>query len=164
MATKKKKKKKARGPLLSPETKVAIRVLLGLLCVAVTVIVTASLISYAFSWKADYSLKTDPQMWRETVQTQNICGKMGYLISDFLVGKLFGLGAYCIPVFLVALTVACFRIRKVKLLRTFLLCLMGCIVISLAAAYVSGQAPAVLTAILPTSGWVPLSAGWAQGS
>ncbi|MBQ7457813.1 MAG: DNA translocase FtsK 4TM domain-containing protein [Bacteroidales bacterium] len=138
MATKKKKKKKARGPLLSPETKVAIRVLLGLLCVAVTVIVTASLISYAFSWKADYSLKTDPQMWRETVQTQNICGKMGYLISDFLVGKLFGLGAYCIPVFLVALTVACFRIRKVKLLRTFLLCLMGCIVISLAAAYVSG--------------------------
>ncbi|MBQ1167987.1 MAG: DNA translocase FtsK 4TM domain-containing protein [Bacteroidales bacterium] len=138
MATKKKKKKKARGPLLSPETKVAIRVLLGLLCVAVTVIVTASLISYAFSWKADYSLKTDPQMWRETVQTQNICGKMGYLISDFLVGKLFGLGAYCIPVFLVALTVACFRIRKVKLLRTFLLCLMGCIVLSLAAAYVSG--------------------------
>ncbi len=123
---------------MSPETKVAIRVLLGLLCVAVTVIVTASLISYAFSWKADYSLKTDPQMWRETVQTQNICGKMGYLISDFLVGKLFGLGAYCIPVFLVALTVACFRIRKVKLLRTFLLCLMGCIVISLAAAYVSG--------------------------
>lgn len=123
---------------MSPETKVAIRVLLGLLCVAVTVIVTASLISYAFSWKADYSLKTDPQMWRETVQTQNICGKMGYLISDFLVGKLFGLGAYCIPVFLVALTVACFRIRKVKLLRTFLLCLMGCIVLSLAAAYVSG--------------------------
>ena len=138
MATKKKKKKKARGPLLSPETKVAIRVLLGLLCVAVTVIVTASLISYAFSWKADYSLKTDPQMWRETVQTQNICGKMGYLISDFLVGKLFGLGAYCIPVFLVALTVACFRIRKVKLLRTFLLCLMGCIVLSLAAAFISG--------------------------
>ena len=123
---------------MSPETKVAIRVLLGLLCVAVTVIVTASLISYAFSWKADYSLKTDPQMWRETVQTQNICGKMGYLISDFLVGKLFGLGAYCIPVFLVALTVACFRIRKVKLLRTFLLCLMGCIVLSLAAAFISG--------------------------
>lgn len=123
---------------MSPETKVAIRVLLGLLCVAVTVIVTASLISYAFSWKADYSLKTDPQMWRETVQTQNICGKMGYLISDFLVGKLFGLGAYCIPVFLVALTVACFRIRKIKLLRTFLLCLMGCIVLSLAAAFISG--------------------------
>lgn len=124
--------------MLSPETKVAIRVLLGLLCVAVTVIVTASLISYAFSWKADYSLKTDPQMWQETARTQNICGKMGYLISDFLVGKLFGIGAYCIPVFLVALTVACFRIRKVKLLRTFLLCLMGCIVISLAAAFVSG--------------------------
>ena len=79
---------------MSPETKVAIRVLLGLLCVAVTVIVTASLISYAFSWKADYSLKTDPQMWRETVQTQNICGKMGYLrdcVGDTTINLMYGI-------------------------------------------------------------------------
>ncbi len=139
MATKKKKKKKgARQPLLSQDTKTAIRIVLGLLLLVVTVIVTASLISYIFSWKADYSIKSNPEMWRNYVTTNNICGKVGYLISDFLIGKLFGVGAYCIPVFLVALTVGCFRIRKVRLLRTFLLCLMGCIVISLAASYISG--------------------------
>ena len=138
MATKKKKKKKSRGPLISPEARVAIRVFLGLLCLAVTIIVTASLISYIFTWKADYSIKTNPDQWREYVTTQNVCGKLGYHISDFLIGKLFGIGAYCIPVFLAALTIACFRIRKVNLLRTFLLCLTGCIVISLAAAFISG--------------------------
>ena len=139
MATKKKKKKKAaRGPLLSQENKVAIRIVLGLLLLAVTVIVTASLVSYAFTWKADYSIKSNPELWSEYVISQNVCGKAGYLISDFLIGRLFGIGAYCVPVFLAALTVGCFRIRKVRLLRTFILCLMGCIVISLVAAYISG--------------------------
>ena len=139
MATKKKKKKKAaRGPLISQETKVAIRLLFGLLCLAVTILVTASLISYAFTWKSDFSIKSNPEMWSEGVQIQNICGKTGYLIADFLIGRLFGVGAYCLPVFLIALTIGCLRIRKVRLIRIFLLCLMGSIVISLAASYISG--------------------------
>ncbi len=139
MATKKKKKKKAPGGFaLSQENKIAIRIVLGLLLLAVTVIVTASLVSYVFTWKADYSVKSNPEMWREYVITQNVCGKVGYVISDFLIGKLFGVGAYCIPVFLAALTIGCFRIRKVRLLRIFLLCLMGSIVISLLASFISG--------------------------
>lgn len=136
--TKKKKKKGAREPFLKPEHKVAIRILLGLLALVVTVIVTASLVSYAFTWKADYSIKSNPEMWAEYVSTQNVCGKVGYLISDFLIGRLFGVGAYCIPFFLAAVTIGCFRIRRVRLLRCFLLCLMGAIVISLAASFVSG--------------------------
>ena len=136
--TKKKKKKGAREPFLKPEHKVAIRILLGLLALVVTVIVTASLVSYAFTWKADYSIKSNPEMWKEYVSTQNVCGKVGYLISDFLIGRLFGVGAYCIPFFLAAVTIGCFRIRRVRLLRCFLLCLMGAIVISLAASFVSG--------------------------
>ncbi len=138
MASKRKRKKKARGPLLSEESKIAIRVLLGLLLIAATVVVAGSLLSYLFTWKADYSIKTDPDLWREYVQAQNICGKTGYYIADFLIARLFGLGAYCVPVFLAALTVACFRIRRVRLLRAFLLSLMGCIVVSLAASYVCG--------------------------
>lgn len=138
MANKKKKKKRARGPLLSEESKIAIRVLLGMLLTAVTVVVAGSLLSYIFTWKVDYSIKTDPDLWREYVEAQNICGKMGYCIADFLIARLFGLGAYCVPVFLAALTVACFRIRKVRLMRAFLLSLMGCIVVSLAASYVCG--------------------------
>ncbi|MBP5504979.1 MAG: DNA translocase FtsK 4TM domain-containing protein [Bacteroidales bacterium] len=136
--TKKKKKKQARQPFLTYERKVAIRIILGLLLLAVTVMVTASLVSYIFTWKADYSIRSNPDAWREYVISNNVCGKVGYHISDFLIGRLFGVGAYCIPVFLAALTVGCFRIRKVRLLRCFALCLFGAIVISLMASFIAG--------------------------
>ncbi|MBQ7254121.1 MAG: DNA translocase FtsK 4TM domain-containing protein [Bacteroidales bacterium] len=139
MATKKKKKKRQpQVPTLNQDQKIAIRLVLGLLLLGVTVLVTASLISYVFTWKADYSIKSNPDVWRDYVITQNVCGKVGYFISDFLIAKLFGIGAYCIPFFLAALTIGCFRIRKVRLLRCFLLCLMGAIVISLAASFIAG--------------------------
>ncbi|MBO4417395.1 MAG: DNA translocase FtsK 4TM domain-containing protein [Bacteroidales bacterium] len=139
MATKKKKKKRqSRVPTLSQDQKIAIRLMLGLLLLGITVLVTASLVSYVFTWKADYSIKSNPEVWRDYVITQNVCGKVGYFISDFLIARLFGIGAYCIPFFLIALTIGCFRIRKVRLLRCFLLCLMGAIVISLLASYIAG--------------------------
>lgn len=139
MATKKKKKKRqSQLPTLNQDQKIAIRLILGLLLLGITVLVTASLISYVFTWKADYSIKSNPEVWRDYVITQNVCGKVGYFISDFLIAKLFGIGAYCIPFFLVALTIGCFRIRKVRLLRCFMLCLMGAIVISLLASFVAG--------------------------
>ena len=139
MATKKKKKKRqSQLPTLNQDQKIAIRLILGLLLLGITVLVTASLISYVFTWKADYSIKSNPEVWRDYVITQNVCGKVGYFISDFLIAKLFGIGAYCIPFFLVALTIGCFRIRKVRLLRCFMLCLMGAIVISLVASFVAG--------------------------
>ena len=125
-------------PTLNQDQKIAIRLILGLLLLGITVLVTASLISYVFTWKADYSIKSNPEVWRDYVITQNVCGKVGYFISDFLIAKLFGIGAYCIPFFLVALTIGCFRIRKVRLLRCFMLCLMGAIVISLVASFVAG--------------------------
>ena len=136
MATK--KKKQAPRVYLTPDQKVAIRLILGLLLLAITILVTASLISYIFTWKADYSIKSNPEVWRDYVSTQNVCGKVGYFISDFLIARLFGVGAYCVPFFLAALTVGCFRIRKVNLLRCFFLCLMGAIVISLVASYIAG--------------------------
>ena len=139
MATKKQKKKKqSQVPTLNQDQKIAIRLILGLLLLGITVLVTASLVSYVFTWKADYSIKSNPEVWKDYVITQNVCGKVGYFISDFLIAKLFGIGAYCIPFFLIALTIGCFRIRKVRLLRCFLLCLMGAIVISLVASYVAG--------------------------
>ena len=140
MATSKKKKKKKQSQriYLTPDQKVAVRLILGLMLLALTILVTASLISYVFTWKADYSIKSNPEVWRDYVISQNVCGKVGYFISDFLIARLFGIGAYCVPFFLAALTVGCFRIRKVNLLRCFLLCLMGAIVISLVASYAAG--------------------------
>ncbi len=138
MAKKKYKKKKKREPILTPQRKTALRILLGLVLFVVTIIVTASLVSYPFTWGADYSIKSAEGGFSDALVAQNVCGLLGCRISDFFISRLFGVGAYCIPIFLLTLTVACFRIRKVKLLRAFLLSLMGCIVISLIAAFVAG--------------------------
>lgn len=138
MAKKKFKKKKKREPILTPQRKTALRILLGLVLVVVTVIVTASLVSYPFTWGSDYSIKSAEDAFSDALVAQNVCGLLGCRISDFFISRLFGVGAYCIPIFLLTLTVACFRIRKVRLLRAFILSLMGCIVISLIAAFVAG--------------------------
>ena len=62
---------------------------------------------------------------------------MGYQWADFLFAKLFGVGAFFVPVFLGLLAVACFRIRKVRLFRAFVLSMFGCIIFSVIAAFIS---------------------------
>ena len=138
MAKKKYKKKKKREPILTPQRKTALRIVLGLVLLVATTIVTASLVSYPFTWGADYSIRSVDGGFSESLVARNVCGLLGCKISDFFISRLFGVGAYCIPVFLLTLTISCFRIRKVRLLRAFLLSLTGCVVISLIAAFVAG--------------------------
>ncbi|MBO7487894.1 MAG: DNA translocase FtsK 4TM domain-containing protein, partial [Bacteroidales bacterium] len=138
--TKKKPSKKKAAPKrkgLTDEQKSIIRIVLGVLCTIVCLFTAASLISYAFNWGADQSLKSNPDLWQSYVSANNICGKLGYQWADFLFAKLFGVGAFFVPIFLGLLAVACFRIRKVRLFRAFVLSLFGCIIFSVVAAYIS---------------------------
>ena len=138
--SKKKPSKKKAAPKrkgLTDEQKSIIRIVLGVLCTIVCLFTAASLISYAFNWGADQSLKSNPDLWQSYVSANNICGKLGYQWADFLFAKLFGVGAFFVPIFLGLLAVACFRIRKVRLFRAFVLSLFGCIIFSVVAAYIS---------------------------
>ncbi|MBR5736683.1 MAG: DNA translocase FtsK 4TM domain-containing protein [Bacteroidales bacterium] len=132
-----KKKAAVKRPRLSDEQKSIIRIVMGVLFAIFCIFTAASLISYAFNWSADQSLKSDPELWQSYVSANNVCGKLGYQWADFLFAKLFGVGAFFVPVFIGLLAVACFRIRKVRVFRAFILSLFGCIVFSVIAAYIS---------------------------
>lgn len=135
--TKKKKKASAKRKRLTEEQKNIFRILAGVLIAVLCLFTAASLISYAFSWGADQSLKSNPDLWQSYVRANNICGKLGYQWADLLFARLFGIGAFFVPVFLGLLAVACFRIRKVRVFRSFVLSLFGCIIFSVIAAFIS---------------------------
>lgn len=123
-------------PLLTDSRRRIIRIVLGVLCGILTLYTLAALISYVFTWTSDQSLAFDPQMFSLDATAENAGGKIGYLWANLLISKWFGLGAFAIPVFLGYLTVYCFRIKKVNLLRVFLLCAFGAIIFSVLLAYI----------------------------
>ncbi|MBO4525708.1 MAG: DNA translocase FtsK 4TM domain-containing protein [Bacteroidales bacterium] len=112
------------------------RIVLGVLFGILTLYTLVALLSYVFTWTSDQSLRFDPQMFSMDSVAENAGGKIGYLWANLLISKLFGFGAFAIPVFLGFLTVYCFRIKKVNLLRVFLLCAFGAIIFSVLLAYI----------------------------
>lgn len=125
-----------RKLLLSEENRRIVRIVLGVLCGILTIYTLVALLSYVFTWTSDQSLKFDPQMFSMDSAAENAGGKVGYLWANLLISKWFGLGAFAIPAFLAFLTVYCFRIKKVNLLRIFLLCAFGAVVFSVLLAYI----------------------------
>ena len=131
----------AREPLLSESRRRVIRIVLGVLFGILTLYTLAALVSYVFTWTSDQSLSSDPEMFSMTSSAENMGGKIGYLWAELLISKWFGLGAFAIPVFLAYLTVYCFRIKKVNLLRVFLLCAFGAVILSVLLAWIFSFSP-----------------------
>ena len=134
-------KAKRREPILSEENRRIVRIVLGVICGLLTLYTAVALLSYMFTWTDDQSLKFNTELFTTGVTAGNAGGKVGFLWADLLVSKLFGLGAFAVPVFLGVLTVYCFRIRKVNLLRAFLLCAFGAIIFSVVLAYIFSFTP-----------------------
>ena len=130
------RKTTVREPLLTESRRRILRIVLGVLCGILTLYTLAALLSYVFTWTSDQSLSFDPQMFSLDASAENAGGKIGYLWANLLISKWFGLGAFALPVFLGFLTVYCFRIKKVNLLRVFLLCAFGAIIFSVLLAYI----------------------------
>ena len=131
--------KESREPWLSSADARVLRILLGFIFLAVTVFTVVALVSYIFTWNSDQSLVRDSQVLSITAEeASNSGGRLGLLWADFLISKLFGLGAFAVPFFFGAISIASFRIKKVNLLRFFIVSLIGAIVISLILAFVSG--------------------------
>ena len=127
-----------RDPLLAENRRRVVRIVLGVLCGILTIYTLVALLSYIFTWTSDQSLTFDTRMFTTEVTAENAGGKIGFIWADLLISKLFGLGAFALPIFLGALTVYCFRLRKVNLLRVFLLCAFGAIIFSVLLAFIFG--------------------------
>ncbi|CAM1365727.1 DNA translocase FtsK [Tenacibaculum sediminilitoris] len=69
--------------------------ILGFFLLLFSIFLTVAFISFFFSWQEDQS--TLNQFTNKTIPTKNLLGKIGALLSNFLVYRGFGLGAFIIP-------------------------------------------------------------------
>lgn len=114
-----------------------------------------ALISYFFTWADDQSLLAAPDLMDQELDAGNSGGKFGFLWAEFLVSRLFGLGALLVPLFLGGVSLVLFRIRTLSLTRLFFVSLYGCIVLSLAVSFLFSFFPSVV--------WFGFGAGGAYG-
>jgi len=119
------------------------RVVCGVFLVLAALFSFLSMGSFLFTWIHDQSLLTDPDYITNGVNALNWGGKLGYSMAHFLFARLFGFGAFSVPVFLAFSSVACFNVRKVHLGRILFLCLFGCIAVSLTCAFIGTLLPSL---------------------
>ena len=131
----KKKVNKKKESIGSGETARVIRVATGIFFLFLTFYTLYSLVSLFFTWNEDQSLSFNPSFVSNEVSAANGAGKIGWRWSDFLFSKVFGVGAFILPVFFGAVSIVCFRIRKVNLLRIFIVTMFGAVIFSVAGDY-----------------------------
>lgn len=129
-------KLKAKAEMQVPKKRDAFHLVCGLLALIVAVYTLISLISFVFTWADDQSLFHDKEMFSNAVNVENQGGKLGLVWANFLVARLFGLGAFIVPFFFFGVALYCLNIKKIKLLRFLLLSVLGCILVSLAFSYI----------------------------
>ena len=114
----------------------AFRLINGLFFAALSVYTFVALISYLFTWAQDQSLLSRPDVWSAIVPVENGAGKLGFFWANLLFAKLFGLGSFIIPFFFAAVSIYSLKIKKIKLLRHFLVSVYGAVILSLAFSYI----------------------------
>lgn len=119
-----------------PGKKDSLYLLCGLTSLAVAVYTLVSLVSYLFTWAEDQSLFAGEGVLSTVMQVENGGGKIGLVWAEFLISKLFGLGAFIIPFFFGGVTLFCLKIRRVRLLRLFFISIFGCIIVSVLFSYI----------------------------
>ena len=128
---------------LDDDKKRLLRKVSGLLVGAFAVFTFIALLSYLFTWKADQSLLSDPDMMDKTVSVSNMAGKLGYRWALFLCSGCFGLGSFAIVYLLGAYSVRLFSGRKdIGIMRALLVSVSGAFVFSLLLAFISDIAGA----------------------
>ncbi len=132
----KEEKLKEKAETQVPKRRDAFNLLCGLFSLIVAVYTFISLFSYVFTWADDQSLFHDREMFSSAVEVENHGGKLGLVGASFLLARLFGLGAVIVPCFFLGLSLYCLRLKRLKLLRFFILSLLGCILVSLAFSYI----------------------------
>ena len=134
------KKKTSFWNRLSDSRKSSLLKYAGWTVAVFAVITVVSVLSYLFTWHADQSLMSRPDMMDKTVDVQNWGGKLGYRWSSFLVTDCFGLGSLAIVFLFCAVAYRLFFWKKsIGLLKLTFVSLLSAMVSSLALAFVSAR-------------------------
>ena len=134
------KKKTSFWNRLSDSRKSSLLKYAGWTVAVFAVITVVSVLSYLFTWHADQSLMSRPDMMDKGVEVQNWGGKLGYRWSSFLVTDCFGLGSLAIVFLFCAVAYRLFFWKKsIGLLKLTFVSLLSAMVSSLALAFVSAR-------------------------
>lgn len=142
MALKKKSERNSRKKKtlfwnrLSDDRKSTLLKYAGWTMAAFAVITLISVLSYLFTWQADQSLLSRPDMMDKSVDVQNWGGKLGYRWSSFLVTDCFGLGSFALVFLFCAIAYRLFFWkRSIGLLKMTFVSLLAALISSLVLAF-----------------------------
>ena len=135
-------KQKAKAETQVPKKWDAVSLVCGLVSLAVAVFTLVSLVTFMFTWSDDQSLFMNKDMYDPAVELENGGGKLGLVWANFLVSRMFGVGAFIVPFFFFAIALHCLKFKKINLLRFSLLSLSGCVLLSLVASFIFSFAAA----------------------
>jgi len=89
-----------------------------------------SMVSYLFSWEADQSLLSDPEMMSIDADASNMAGKWGIKWSHTLISTWFGLGSFAIIIFIASISLRILGVRRKSSILKVALATFSCAVIS----------------------------------
>ena len=123
---------------LDPDKKSNMLKYTGIAVLVFALFTLISSVSYLFTWQADQSLMSHPEMMDQGVETANWGGKLGYVWSRFLVCRCFGLGSFALVFLMGAVAYRLFFWnRRIGLLRTTFVTVSGTFLSSLVLAFAS---------------------------
>ena len=130
------KKKTSFWNRLSDDRKSTLLKYAGWTMAAFAVITMISVLSYLFTWQADQSLLSRPDMMDKNVDVQNWGGKLGYRWSSFLVTDCFGLGSFALVFLFCAIAYRLFFWkRSIGLLKMTFVSLLAALISSFVLAF-----------------------------
>ncbi|MDY0174274.1 MAG: DNA translocase FtsK [Bacteroidales bacterium] len=113
-----------------------IRIVASWLMLAVGVYLLIAFVSFLFHWSTDQSTLSLGYNSSPDIQIANKGGIVGLRWAQLFIGDLFGLSAFIIPFFFIALFVFLLRIRHVRIIPLFFITAFACIILSIALGYI----------------------------
>lgn len=106
----------------------------------VSLVLLLSVISYYFTWSADQIFLRTRELGLSTrgFAVENAGGKIGAVIGQLLVGRMFGAFAVCVPIFLIALSLKIIRYRPIWFEKAMRVTLLAMILGSLTLGFAFG--------------------------
>jgi DNA segregation ATPase FtsK/SpoIIIE, S-DNA-T family len=111
----------------------------GAFLLVFAIILIIAFVSHSFTWQADqdkFGKKAGQFLFTQNGKSSNLLGRLGAFLAYFFIEDGFGIAAYLIPVFLIALGLNLFSASKIfNTPKLFLICLLGLPTIALVASY-----------------------------
>ncbi|HOG25388.1 MAG TPA: DNA translocase FtsK 4TM domain-containing protein [Bacteroidales bacterium] len=126
----------ASEPERKKHSREIVRLTAGWIFLGLGVFLLVAFVSYLFNWTVDQSLLSGDNLLIPEDKAANSGGFAGNRLANLFIGQLFGLSAFIIPFFCVAVSVFLLKIRSVRIIPLFFTTAFVCIILSIALGYI----------------------------